>query len=297
MQLHIQNNNRLIEQNVILNNQYLLLISMGFFASFIKDFIFQYYQLAVFDVFIMLSCILQTFIPFKNKLGDGGKLIVYGVILIFMLFFLLLFRFESTILFYIPMTFSLGIYFDLNKNKFAVILLALLIVISIVLCYTIDSPSSMAEYGSDYNKFTDIVNVVNSVLFSLFSIYIIVQRNQLLFSYQLEFDEKFKSNVKTSIDPKVVSELNELIYSDYTVFYLRFKEKDPIFIHKIELLAPNFVAEEMKVVILMYMNYSTKEIAKITNSSFNAIQAKKHRIRRKLSIPSSVNVIDFLRSL
>ncbi|MBV5282129.1 MAG: hypothetical protein JZU53_06785 [Paludibacter sp.] len=296
MQLHIQNN-RLIEQDVILNNQYLLLISMGFFASFIKDFIFQYYQLAVFDFIIMLSCILHTLMPYKAKLSDDGKLIIYGVILLFMLFFLLLFRLESTILFYIPMTFSLGIYFDLNKNKFAVILLALLIVISIVLCYTIDSPSSMGEYGSDYNKFTDIVNVVNSVLFSLFSIYIIVQRNQLLFSYQLEFDEKLKSNVKTSIEPNVLSELNELIYSDYTVFYLRFKEMDPIFIHKIELLAPNLIAEEMKVVILMYMNYSTKEIAKITNSSFNAIQAKKHRIRRKLSIPSSVNVIDFLRSL
>jgi DNA-binding CsgD family transcriptional regulator len=294
MQLHIHND-RLIEQDVTLSNQYLILISMGFFAFFLKDFIFQYYQLAFFDVFIMLSCILQTFIPFKNKLGDGGKLIVYGVILIFMLFFLLLFRFESTTLFYIPMTFSLGIYFDLNKNKFAVLLLSLLIVISIVLCYTMDT--STIEHSVGYKEYTDIANIVNSTLFSLFSIYIIVMRNQLLFSYQLKFNEKLESNVKTSIDSDTLRELNILVYNDYTVFYLRFKEKYPIFIHKIELLAPNLVAEEMKVVILIYMNYSTKEIAKITNSSFNAIQAKKHRIRKKLNISASTYIIDFLRSL
>jgi len=296
MQSHTHND-RLIEQDLILNNQYMVLISMGFFAAFVKDSVFQYYQLAAFDVVIMLSCILHTFMPYKAKLNDDIRLIIYGVILIFILFFLLLFRIESTTLFYIPMTFSLGILFDLNKNKFAVLFLALLIIISIVLYYSIDTSFSIVEDDSDYKKYTDVVNVVNSVLFSLFSIYIIIKRNQLLFLYQLKFNEIIQSSEKTNIDSETLYELNLLIYSDYTVFYLRFKEECPIFIQKVEFLAPNLVAEEMKVVILIYMNYSTKEIAKITNSSFNAIQAKKHRIRRKLNIPANISIIDFLRRL
>jgi len=296
MQLHIQND-KLIEQDLAFNNQYLLLIGIVYFAGLLKDAAFQYYQLVTFDAIIILGCVIYAFMPDKAKVCDKMKLFIYGVILIFMLYFSLLFRFESITLFYIPLTFSLGIFFDFNKNRLQVLLLALLIVISIVLCYTIDSPLSLRTYSAEYKKYSDIVNIVNSILLSLFSIYSIIKSNQLLFSYQPEFNEMLMAEDGCSNELIVSEELNRLVYDDYTVFYLRFKESYPLFVHKIELMAPNLVAEEMKVIILMYLNYPTKEIAKITNSSFNAIQAKKHRIRRKLNVPTSNNIIDFLRHL
>ncbi|MCZ4244161.1 tetratricopeptide repeat protein [Pedobacter punctiformis] len=89
--------------------------------------------------------------------------------------------------------------------------------------------------------------------------------------------------------PQKIEELKEVVQlaiQNNPSFYLKFNDFDPDFGKKLNNLAPNLVATEVEFCAMLRLNFETKEIARYTKSSVRAVESKKYRIRKKLSIPT-----------
>ena len=60
---------------------------------------------------------------------------------------------------------------------------------------------------------------------------------------------------------------------------------------------PNLSANELKLCAYLRMNLSTKEIAQLMNISVRGVEISRYRLRKKLQIPTEVNLFDFLLNL
>jgi DNA-binding CsgD family transcriptional regulator len=54
---------------------------------------------------------------------------------------------------------------------------------------------------------------------------------------------------------------------------------------------------EIKLCTYLRMNLSTKEIAQLMNISVRGVEISRYRLRKKLQLPSEVNLFDYLISL
>ncbi|WP_184547131.1 tetratricopeptide repeat protein [Mucilaginibacter sp. FT3.2] len=87
-----------------------------------------------------------------------------------------------------------------------------------------------------------------------------------------------------------LKEIVHLAMENNPLFLTRFNQYDPEFVKNILFKAPNMVAVEIEMCVLLRINFDTKEIARFTNSSVRSVEGKKRRIRKKLSIPSAIDI-------
>ena len=170
----------------------------------------------------------------------------------------------------------------------------------IVLYYIIDIKIILdILLDSEFRFYTILVYAVFFIVFLLLGIFIILKKKELLLNFHSIYQQTFEivECDKDNIDIDCQNYLKSLIKNDYPIFYDQFKNHYPIFIDKIEKVGSNLVLEEMKIIALLYLNYSTKEIATISNSTLRAIEAKKYRIRKKMQIPSDKDLNIFLHNL
>lgn len=83
-----------------------------------------------------------------------------------------------------------------------------------------------------------------------------------------------------------IEEIITLAMNDETAFYVKFQEAFPSFKKKLTDIAPSLVASELKFAAYLKLDFSAKEIARYTNISVRAVEAKKYRLRKKLNIPT-----------
>lgn len=83
-----------------------------------------------------------------------------------------------------------------------------------------------------------------------------------------------------------IEEIITLAMNDETAFYVKFQEAFPSFKKKLTDIAPSLVASELKFAAYLKLDFSAKEIARYTNTSVRAVEAKKYRLRKKLNIPT-----------
>lgn len=69
-------------------------------------------------------------------------------------------------------------------------------------------------------------------------------------------------------------------------FLIRFQEVYPDFCPKLIELYPNLLASELKFCALLFLNFSSKDIAEFTFVTVKAVQNRKNRFRKKFNIPS-----------
>ncbi|GGZ42150.1 hypothetical protein GCM10007049_39200 [Echinicola pacifica] len=81
------------------------------------------------------------------------------------------------------------------------------------------------------------------------------------------------------------------------IFLSQFNEVFPRFISKIKEACNSFNAMDIRFCVLLRMGLSTKEIARLTNSSVRAVQSRKYRIRKKLHIPNEEDLNIFMVTL
>ncbi|WP_184544672.1 tetratricopeptide repeat protein [Mucilaginibacter sp. FT3.2] len=110
-----------------------------------------------------------------------------------------------------------------------------------------------------------------------------------------EFDElveklEHNNSVKPVSKADALKEIVDLVMSNNPAFLMKFNEFDTGFIKKISAIAPNLVASEIEFCVLLRLNFETKEIARYTKTSVRAVEGKKYRIRKKLAIPSNVDL-------
>jgi len=81
---------------------------------------------------------------------------------------------------------------------------------------------------------------------------------------------------------------------EWEQFKLHFEEVNPGFFHKLKEKFPHLSQNELKLCAYYRINLNTKEIAKILNVTPSAIQKSRHRLRKKMDIPSETELPEFM---
>jgi hypothetical protein len=122
------------------------------------------------------------------------------------------------------------------------------------------------------------------------------EENQLSVNQaQEKIDELVKKIELNEYDqsPSKMDELKaivQLAVENNPAFFIKFNEFDTEFSKKLLVIAPNLVASEIEFCVLLRLNFETKEIARYTRTSVRAVEGKKYRIRKKIGIPSTIDI-------
>jgi len=209
-------------------------------------------------------------------------------------------KLESIYLFFIGIEFAFGALYNVTKNRFILFPIFIIIIILPFLHLIID-----------INLFTNIKNPVIRFLTGTFdwiiaSVLIITKiffmrlKSDLRTKCNedwLEFQKKHIRENKENIDSSKLDELVHIAHTNHLSFIIKFKEYYPVFSKEIETMMPNIVITEFEVIALLKLNFTTKEIARATNSTVRAIESKKYRIRKKLQIPSDMDMSVFFSKI
>ena len=91
-------------------------------------------------------------------------------------------------------------------------------------------------------------------------------------------------------------EVVQLAKNNDPAFFGKFREVYPEFCDKLLKINPGLVNSELKFCALLFLNFSTKEIATYTFVQPRAVRIRKIRIRKKLNIPSDQDINVWMHS-
>jgi len=124
-------------------------------------------------------------------------------------------------------------------------------------------------------------------------------RTEKMQKEQTEFDLIEKESELNHLESKVndaFAELMELANSNDSSFLSRFTDVYPAFYNRLIEEYPTMTAGQQKFCALLKLNFSTKEIAHISHISVRSVEMKKNRLRKQLSIPSDVDLNQWMMS-
>jgi DNA-binding CsgD family transcriptional regulator len=92
---------------------------------------------------------------------------------------------------------------------------------------------------------------------------------------------------------RILGEENKMD-KDWEQFAVHFDKVHSDFLRIIKAAYPALSAHELKLCAYLRMNLSSKEIAQLENISVRGVEISRYRLRKKLKIPTEVNLFDFL---
>ncbi|HEV7782551.1 MAG TPA: triple tyrosine motif-containing protein [Chitinophagaceae bacterium] len=127
----------------------------------------------------------------------------------------------------------------------------------------------------------------------------LVQKGEMLakIKEQIEHLKNKPGDVKDSDDlKKIVRALSEedKIDKQWEQFAKHFDNVHSDFLSTLKTKYPALSANELKLSAYLRMNLSTKEMAQLMNISIRGVEISRYRLRKKLGIPTDVNLFDFL---
>ncbi|MCH7415017.1 hypothetical protein MM213_16065 [Belliella sp. R4-6] len=81
------------------------------------------------------------------------------------------------------------------------------------------------------------------------------------------------------------------------LFISEFTKRYPDFVNELENRMPDLNSMDFKVCALLRLDFYTKEIAVLTNSSVRSVESRKYRIRKKLNLSSQVDLTLYMVQL
>ncbi|MDD3321551.1 MAG: hypothetical protein PHS59_08920 [Paludibacter sp.] len=190
----------------------------------------------------------------------------------------------------------LGVVYNKTKNKIFVFVIVFVIIVVPLLNHISDNKIFGGNICPILRKLINNFNSIIAAFLIITQLYFSAKKNDLLIKYSQKVEEK-KEIDEQKIDEQKLQELVTLAYKNHLNFVVLFEEYYPLFTNKIKDLIPCIVISEFEVIALLKLNFSTKEIACITNSSVRAIESKKYRIRKKINIPSDTDMNLFFSEL
>lgn len=125
-----------------------------------------------------------------------------------------------------------------------------------------------------------------------------IEREQKRASYHLELRGDVGIGTEdNAYATKDLQSIFESIERKDNSFMAVFLSEFPEFVDKVLALNPKINEKELEICALIKLGLTTKEIAIATNSTYKSIEAKKYRIRKKLAMDSSVNLVLFFNSI
>ncbi|WP_407480571.1 tetratricopeptide repeat protein [Elizabethkingia meningoseptica] len=132
-------------------------------------------------------------------------------------------------------------------------------------------------------------------LILVISVFIYRRDQQLLLKkYTLKKEE---TESKDHVDNNVFDELVTLARQNDSTFLTRFQQVYPDFIDKLLEINPNLVNSELAFCAMVKLNFTSKEIAGYTFIQHKSVQQKKHRLRKKLNVPTDQDMYVFFQNL
>ncbi|SEH33339.1 tetratricopeptide repeat protein [Chryseobacterium culicis] len=152
------------------------------------------------------------------------------------------------------------------------------------------------EQEKEKNHLYLIIAVITGVASaSLAGVFIIRKRNkrrdQLLEEQKKIITEKIRET--DQLKKKVDTSLNDLgkMATDNSPFFIsRFKEVYPEFYEKLTSQYPELTSHDLKFIAYVRLNMTNKEIGQCTNVTVRAVETKKYRLKKKLNLPSDLDL-------
>lgn len=116
------------------------------------------------------------------------------------------------------------------------------------------------------------------------------RKNKMLESKEDEVSE-LKLKLNDAFD-----EVIELARNNDTAFLPRFEEMYPIFTTNLLLKHPNLSDSERRLCAMIFLNFSSKEIAQYTFVTHRSVQTSKSRLRKKLGISGETDLYQYIKS-
>jgi len=93
---------------------------------------------------------------------------------------------------------------------------------------------------------------------------------------------------------KQIASDNLSLEKEWSEFKLHFDEVNPGFFSQLQERFPNLTQNEQKLCAYYCINLGTKEIARMLHITPSAVQKSRHRLRKKMNIPSEVELPEFM---
>ena len=130
----------------------------------------------------------------------------------------------------------------------------------------------------------------------------LVQKGELLGNIREEL-MRMKKGVNGDGSPeefkkmlRILGEENRMD-KDWEQFAVHFDKVHSDFLRTLKTTHPGLSAHELKLCAYLRMNLSSKEIAQLENISTRGVEISRYRLRKKLKIPTTTNLFDFLMGL
>lgn len=153
-----------------------------------------------------------------------------------------------------------------------------------------DNPTSKEKAGTTEVQLIFIISLV----FLSVTIYYSVKRHEK--RKKLERAQEDNENSKRLLE----SNFNELIHLAKTndpSFIAKFKQVYPTLYNKLTSLTENLTDSEIGLFAMVWLKFTSKEIAQFTFVQPKSVQIKKYRLRKKLSLPIGTDLYKWLDDL
>jgi DNA-binding CsgD family transcriptional regulator len=125
----------------------------------------------------------------------------------------------------------------------------------------------------------------------------VVQRNEILTSLKEEMKGLITQQpLRESLKPLLkIIDHNMALDNDWENLKLHFDKVHPFFFQSLQTSFPGLTQNELKHIAYMKINLSGKAIAQLLNITVKGIQMSRYRIKKKMTLPEDVNLLDFIR--
>jgi ligand-binding sensor domain-containing protein/DNA-binding CsgD family transcriptional regulator len=126
----------------------------------------------------------------------------------------------------------------------------------------------------------------------------LVQKSEIMMKLKSDLDA-LKNDAPSSLKKKI-EQISRTIESDaqldnnWEQFELYFDQVHQNFFKRLRARFPNLTPKDQKLCAYLRMNLTTKEIAPLLNISVRGVEISRYRLRKKLELDSSVNLVAFI---
>lgn len=307
-----------VERNgVNLINRYLALLF--FIFLFYSVFIIVFFGDMFVSIFLMIITFFWLILIAVNKKTNHMEKIpktfdtCIFVLLTFIVSFFNTYTYKNAGVeyFYFCLLFAVPFFFNYKKDSFFIFFIVFIISINFIGCIYFDFdflPRSTYLKETDLNTIR-LWNILFAISSFLMDVIFITQKDMLIRGLMVDTkrkDSKIRDLVKTNAELMKHQMLSNYITEDdiQEIVWLA-ENNSPLFFEKFQIFFPHFfpdileinpklIHSELHYCALMKLDFDTKKIAQCTNNSVRAVESKKYRIRKKLSIPSEVNINSFI---
>lgn len=298
-------------------NKYLLLLFFIFLfysifiITFFGDILISTFLITITFFWLILIAVKEKTKRFKRIL----KPFIIGVfiLLTFIVNFFNIYSYKNAGVeyFYFCLLFAIPFFLNYKTDSISIIFIALMISINFILCLYLDFdflPRSKFLKKEDF-KTLKLFNILFSVSYFLMDVAFIAHKDERIKKLiddrnvkEFTIKELEKTNTELMKQQMLINHLSEenmqevlsLAEKNSPLFFEKFQVFFPYFIPEILKISADLIHSELYFCALMKLNFDTKKIAKCTNNSIRAVESKKYRIRKKLNIPSEININSFL---